>query len=197
VTRRQLIPAGVFFVALILAFLLRDVVERVLIMPLTYLWWLLGVYYSILPQFVLWLLLVAVAVISAINVLTPRFGVREAFKPPPKPAQGQIVEMSQWLEKSRHGGSYYKWLVSNRLGRVAREILAQREGQPASKRFGRLNGRNWNPPRKIDDYLESGLNGSFADYPRPRFWEKPRPTPLDADPKQVIEYLENEMKTGK
>ena len=196
-TRRQLILVGILFSALILAFVLRDVVERVVIMPLTYLWWILGVYYSILPQFVLWLLLVAVAVISAMNALTPRFGVRKAFKPPPKPAQGQVVEMFHWLEKSRHGGSYYKWLVANRLGRIAREILAQREGQPISRRFGRLQGRDWRPSQKIDDYLDIGLNGSFADFPRPRFREAPKPTPLDADPKQVIEYLEDEMKTSR
>ena len=105
--------------------------------------------------------------------------------------------MVEWLEKSQRGGSYYKWLVANRLGKTAREILAQRDGQPISRKFGRLNGRDWNPPRKIDDYLDNGLNGSFADYPRPRFWEKAKPTPLDADPKQVIEYLENEMKTSR
>ena len=58
-TRRHLILVGILFSALILAFFLRDVVERVVIMPLTYLWWILGVYYSILPQFVLWLLLMA------------------------------------------------------------------------------------------------------------------------------------------
>ena len=130
------------------------------------------------------------------NALAPRFSVRKAFKPPPKPAQGQVMEMFQWLEKSWHGGSYYKWLVANRLGRIAREILAQREGQPISRRFGRLQGRDWRPSQKIDDYLDIGLNGSFADFPRPRFRETPKPTPLDADPKQVIEYLEDEMKTG-
>ncbi|MBI5953752.1 MAG: hypothetical protein HY865_19020 [Chloroflexi bacterium] len=196
-TRRQLIPAGVFLAALVLAFLLQDVVERVIIVPLVYVWWLLGVYYSILPQSVLWIVLVVVAALSAITALMPRFGNREFFQPTMRPPKGQIEGMVEWLEKSQRGGSYYKWLVANRLGKTAREILAQRDGQPISKKFGRLDGRDWNPPQKIDDYLESGLNGSFADYPRPRFWEKLKSTPLDADPKQVIEYLEDEMKTGK
>ncbi len=193
-TRRQLLLAGVFLFALILAFLLRDVVERAIIVPLVYLWWLLGLYYSILPQFVLWLLLVVAAVFSAVTTLAPRFINRGVFVPEPKPAKGQIEILVGWLKKSQRGGSYYKWLVANRLGKTAREILAQREGQPISKKFGRLNGRGWNPPQKIDDYLESGLNGSFADFPRPRFWQTPKTTPLDADPNHVIEYLENEMK---
>jgi len=197
VTRRQLILAAIFFSALILAFFLRDLVERLIIVPLVYVWWLLGVYYSILPQSVLWILLVVVVALSAITVLMPRFGNREFFRPMLKPSKGQIEGMVEWLEKSQRGGSYYKWLVANRLGKTAREILAQRDGQPISRKFGRLNGRDWNPPQKIDDYLDNGLNGSFADYPRPRFWEKAKPTPLDADPKQVIEYLENEMKTSR
>jgi hypothetical protein len=194
-SRRQLLLAGMFLSVLVLAFLLRDVVERAIIVPLIYLWWLLGLYYSIFPQFFLWLLLVAVAGYSAVTALTPRFSNRGGFSPEPKPAQGQIENLVEWLKKSQRGGSYYKWLVANRLGKTAREILAQRHGQPISKKFGRLEGRNWNPPQKIDDYLESGLNGSFADFPRPRFWQKPKPTPLDADPRQVIEYLEDEMKT--
>jgi hypothetical protein len=197
VTRRHLLLAGMFLSVLIPAFFLRDVVERMVIMPLVYLWWLLGLYYSILPQFVLWLLLVAAAVLSAVIALVPRFSNQAAFKPESKPPKGQIESLVGWLEKSQRGGSYYKWLVANRLGKTAREILAQREGQPISKKFGRLAGRDWNPPQKLDDYLESGLNGSFADFPRARWWlrwQPPKPTPLDADPKQVVEFLENEMK---
>ncbi len=178
-----------------MAFFLRDVVERALILPLAYLWWLLGVYYSILPQFILWILLVAVVAISAMTTLTPRFETRKRFQPPQMPPKGQIKETVEWLEKSQ-GGNYYKWLVANRLGRIAREILSQREGRPTGKMFGHLEGRDWDPPRSVDDYLDGGLNNSFADYPRPRFWQVTKPTPLDADPKQVIEYLEDEMKTS-
>jgi hypothetical protein len=196
VTRRQLILAGMVLSALVMAFFLRDVVERAILLPLAYLWWLLGVYYSFLPQFILWVLLVVVVAISAITTLTPRFETRARFSPPLQPPKGQIKETVEWLEKSQRG-NYYKWLVANRLGRIAREILSQREGRPTGKMFGHLEGSDWNPPRKVDDYLDSGLNNSFADYPRPRFWQTPRPTPLDADPKQVIEYLEDEMKTSR
>jgi hypothetical protein len=197
VTRRRLILAAIFFSALVLAFLLRDLVERLIILPLVYVWWLLGVYYSVLPQPILWILLVVVVALSAITALMPRFANRELFQPSIKPPKGQIEGMVDWLEKSQRGGSYYKWLVANRLGKVAREILAQREGQPINRKFGRLSAHDWNPPQKMDDYLENGLNGSFADYPRPRFWQNSKPTPLDADPMQVIEYLEDEMKTSR
>ena len=197
-TRRSLLIAGVFLSVLMMAFILRDVVEQLIIVPLAYLWWLLHLYYSMIPQILLWVILAAIVVFSAVASLIPEARYRTAFKVAPKPEQGQIEILVNWLNKSQRGGSYYKWLVANRLGKNAREILAQRDGHAVSKKFGRLDGRGWNPPQKIRDYLETGLNGSFADFPRPRLpWQTPKPTPLDSDPKQVIEYLENEMETGK
>ena len=146
-----------------------------------------------------WVILVVVVVISAVKNLTPEIIYRTNFKPAPKPVKGQIELLVEWLDKSQRGGSYYKWLIANRLGKTAREILAQRDGQAVSKKFGRLDGRGWNPSQKIRDYLETGLNGSFADFPHRRWWLRgrtPKPTPLDVDPQQVIDYLENEMETS-
>jgi hypothetical protein len=198
VKRRRWLLAGVFFSVLILAYLLRDVVEQLVIVPLIYIWWLIGLYYSTFPQFVMWALLILLVLFSAEKTLIPRIRYRTAFKPEPKPAQGQMEGFVVWLEKSKRGGSYYKWLIANRLGKNAREILAQRDGHEVSNKFGRLEGRDWNPPQKIRDYLETGLNGSFADYPRPYwFWQTPKPTPLDVNPQQIVEYLENEMETAR
>ena len=194
---RRVVIAGVFLSAVLLAFILRDMVVQLIIVPLAYLWWLLRLYYSMIPQYILWGILVVVAIYYAITSLMPEISYRRSFPPDSKLAQGQIELLVEWLNKSQHGGSYYKWLVANRLGKNAREILAQRDGHAVSRKFGRLEGRGWNPPQKIRDYLETGLNGSFADFPRPRLpWKTPMPTPLDADPRQVIDYLENEMETS-
>jgi hypothetical protein len=196
VNRRHLILAGIFLFALILAFLLRDVVEQLVIVPLVYFWWLMNLYYSTFPQILLWVILVVVVLFSAVASLMPGVRYETASRTAPKPEQGQIETLVKWLNKSQRGGIYYKWLIANRLGKNAREILAQRDGLAVSKKFGRLDGRGWNPPQKIRNYLEAGLNGSFADFPRPLwFWQSPKPTPLDMDPKQIVEYLENEMET--
>jgi hypothetical protein len=196
-TRRQLGFAGAFLSALILTFILRDMVVQLIILPLAYLWWLLRLYYSAFPQFFLWVILILIVVFSAVASLSPEAGYRTAFKASPKPIKGQIEILVEWLSKSKRGGSYYKWLIANRLGKIAREILAQRDGQTVSKKFGPLNGRDWNPPQNIRDYLEIGLNGSFADFPRPAwFWQTPKPTPLDLGPQPAIDYLECEMETS-
>ncbi|MFN8413407.1 MAG: hypothetical protein U0Z26_13550 [Anaerolineales bacterium] len=42
------------FIAVVIAFVLRHVIYEVVILPfVTYLWWLLGLYYHLLPQLVI------------------------------------------------------------------------------------------------------------------------------------------------
>ena len=105
-----------------------------------------------------------------------------------------MENLAELLDK-RGRGIYYKWLIANRLGKAARELLDQRAGLQGT-RFMRLSGRDWNPPQEVNAYLESGVNGSFADYPRPR-WSRPHPTPLDIHPAQVVAFLESEMQLGR
>jgi len=192
-TQRHLILVGAFLSALMIAFLLRDVVERTIIAPLAYLWWILKLYYSAFPQYILWIVLILISVFSAASSLMPEARAGKGQKPDPIIIHGQIADLADWMRKSSRGGIYYKWLIANRLGKNAREILSQRDGQAVHKKNRKLYGRDWHPPQEIESYLEVGLNGSFADYPQPRRWAKPEPTPLDADPQQVIDYLENEL----
>lgn len=194
--RRNITLVIVFLLTLTIAFFLRDVVERTIITPLFYLWWVLKLYYFSIPQYVLWIILILATFFSAASSLIPEMKVGKPIKPDPVIIHGQVADLANWLIKSRRGGIYYKWLLANRLGKTAREILAQRDGYAVSKKFGRLNGRDWYPPQEIEVYLETGLNGSFAEFPQPRRWENPPPTPLDIDPQQVINYLENEMETS-
>jgi hypothetical protein len=191
---RRWLLAGIFTLIVILAILLRDVVEEVVIIPAAYLWWLFKIYYAALPQVVFWVALAAVAFYSSISNLIPKEDLRAIQKIAPAPARGHVETLADIIKKSERG-MYYRWLVANRLGKDAREIIAQREGHPVSKNFGGLNHtRGWNPPKEIDAYLEVGLLGSFASYPRQRrFWKEPLPTPLDVDIQQVMEYLEDEM----
>ena len=181
-------------VALGLSFLLRDVIQRVVILPLTYLWWLINLYYRTVPQFIVWVLLIIVVFISSLQLIPLVNLFNKVDEKDRKPARGPIEDLSQMLNKAP-GGIYYKWLIANRLGNLARELLDQREGR-RKRRFARLTGRDWQPPSEVNAYLESGLNGSFADFPQPHWWAEPRSTPLDLDAKQVVEYLEYEMEAS-
>lgn len=193
--RRVLTLAAILALSVFLALALRDVVAVVVILPLLYLWWLVKIFYAAVPQVITWGILAALIFYSATLSLLPRRKPRPGPEVKAQPARGQIETLAELIEKSGRG-NYYKWLVAHRLGKDAREILAQRDGQPISNRFGILGGRGWNPPREVADYLNSGLNSSFAEYPRRKwFWQKQPPTPLDIKARQALEYLEDEMET--
>lgn len=197
-TRRQwLVIASVVVLSAVLAFALRDMIQRTIVMPALYMWWVSGIFYHSIPQIVLWgVMLFLVSIIVAGSIL-PReqFSRSEGLKR--KSIHGPIENLAVWISKTQ-GGIYYKWLVANRLGKIARELLIGRNGQNPGRSLQRLNGRDWNPPDEVGAYLESGLNGSFADYSQPRWlWSKPNPTPLDLSPQDAVEFLESEMETSR
>ena len=193
-TRKQImILGGVLLLALVLAFSLQDVIESTFVVPLAYLWWALGVFYSTLPQVVLWGGLVILALVLLLkSLISPK--KRESFvKRKTRTRQGNVEVLAASLEKTRDG-IYNKWKVANCLGRLARDLLIQRGDRENTKVIAPLVGRDWRPSEPVSDYLNVGLNGSFADYPSPRWpFSRPQPTPLDIDVEEVVEFLESQI----
>ena len=188
-----LIPA--ILLSMLLAYLLRDVIHRLVILPLAYLWWLGGIYYHVIPQVWLWILLVVGVLYMVVYNFVSGIRLVPRVIRPKKIRRGPVADLALTLEKSRQG-TYFKWVIAHRLGRLTRALLAQREAHRDTKKFGPLQGRDWTPPQAVADYLEAGLNGSFADYPRARLPVGSRPpTPLDLPPDEVVRYLESQMET--
>ena len=193
--RRWLTLGGVLIIALILAFPLQDVIRKTVVVPLAYLWWALGVLYHSIPQVVIWILLIVLVSL----MLMGSFASDRMRKPPAdpkiKPAPGQVEGLAENLIKMRRG-TYYRWQVANRLGRLAREYLIQRGDRASVKDLSPLTGHDWQPPAQIDVYLDTGLHGSFADFPnQPWRFRPPEPTPLDIDVREVVEFLESQIRT--
>jgi hypothetical protein len=195
--RRGLIFAGLFILIFILTFTQRGMLGRLIAVPLLTLWWQVKLYYAGISQPAVWAALVALIGTSAIVTILPaiRFGETEKIKT--KTAQGSIETLANLLEDAKQGPYFDKWLIANRLGENAGEILAQREGRPVNKTFGALSGSGWNPPPEIGIYLDTGLQSSLTGR-TDRRWslhgKSHPPTPLDIDLQQVVDYLENEMK---
>jgi len=93
-------------------------------------------------------------------------------------------------------GIYFRWLVANRLGKLAYQILLHREsGRPRSV-FAPLVGTDWEPGRDLQKYLETGLHGSFADFPNSGRFSAHQPTPLDLDVGDAVDFLESQVENG-
>ncbi len=191
--RWLVVPMGIMAIAV--SYFLQDVIYRMIFLPLAYLWWIVGLYYHAVPQLILWILLVVVVFVSSFRLIAIINFFPVVEKKIKNTSVGPVESLALTLNKPTRG-VYYKWMIANRLGRLAREMLDQREGR-VLKGYARLRGRDWQPPAEVDAYLETGLNGSFADFPNASWWGESKPTPLDLDPQKVIDYLEDEMEMNR
>lgn len=184
---------GAIGVAIVLAFALQDVIRKNIIIPLAYIWWVIGLYYRALPQAILWVGLVVIVLLMLLGSLSLRDLPTRPILRKAKVKRGQVEELAVSLDRAR-GGIYIKWLVAHRLGKLARDLLVQRGDRASEKVVGRLEGRDWQPSKPVDAYLEAGLNGSFSDYPNPAWpFGRPKPTPLDLNVSDAVEFLESQM----
>ena len=99
---------------------------------------------------------------------------------------GQVEALAGWLTRAERG-TYFKWQVANRLGRIA-------------KRLGDVSGVQGRQPSDVagvEQYLEAGTNYSFVDFlaRKKRFpgLTGSARSALDMDISKVADYLESQM----
>ncbi|MEP7135132.1 MAG: hypothetical protein ABI904_09385 [Chloroflexota bacterium] len=189
--QRWFAVAGVIVIAALLAFPLREMVNELVLVPIAYLLFLLKLLYVSLDQAVWWVAAVFVVLVIIGQSLLPEIKPLKKLIPFAKHDRGNVETLALALDKSKKG-TYFKWLIANRLGRLAYQILLQREhGKPRSV-FAPLTSEGWDVSPEVQQYLEKGLHGSFADFPN-RQWlnfAPPEKTPLDHDVAEVVEFLE-------
>jgi hypothetical protein len=178
---RWLFLAGIVGISLVPAFFLRDVVYGALIVPLAYLFYLGKYYYTAIPQFFLWVLLLLLLFVSVAWNFLPEARPSPRKERIRKPAEGQVEALTLWIHKARKG-NYFKWQLANRLGRI-------------SRRIDELSGQRAGPGTEgVEKYLDAGLNHSFVDFPTSRNrLRPPAATALDLDPKDAVDYLESQL----
>lgn len=190
--RRTVIVLLVVGAVGLLAFLMRHTIEARVIQPLIFLFWVLGVYYKTLPQALIWIILIGLILFIEIGSFANETRLPEGRSSARRHTRGGVETLADWFRRAPQG-LYYKWLLAQRLGKFSRDLIAFKARKPAPSGAEALYGPGWDPPHEVAQYLESGLNGSFADYPRPRWpFQRPASTPLDLDPVQAIDYIETQ-----
>ena len=192
-TRRWLIILGVMIIAALMAFPLRPTIYQAVVIPLAFIFWEIGLLYRSLSQIIWWWLIVAVVIFMLTLSLLPNFQPSRKDDSKAKTKRGQIEDLAVWLGRAK-SGIYFKWLIANRLGKLAYQILLHREtGRPRSV-FAPLLGTDWEPSKELQSYLETGLHGSFSDFPNSRRpLSIPPKTPLDYEVKAAVEFLESQV----
>lgn len=194
IRQRWFAVVGVIVIAALLAFPLRGVVNQIVLVPIAYLLWLLKLLYLSMNQAVWWVAAVLVVLVIIGQSLLPEFVPVKKLIPFARHERGNVETLALTLQKSKKG-TYFKWLIANRLGRLAYRILLQREhGKPRSV-FAPLEGEGWEASSEVQGYLEKGLHGSFADFPNNRWgsFAPPEKTPLDHDAAEVMDFLESKV----
>lgn len=195
--RRRLILIGALLIAGLLAFPLREMIYETIVIPAAFIAWNLNLLYRSYPQWIWWFAVIFVVFIMIVFSLAPRPQARGRREEKPKPSQGAVEGLAVGLLRAEQG-MYFKWVVANRLGKLAYNILRHREsGRPRSV-FAPLLGVDWEPSKDLQSYLETGLHGSFADYPHARrFPGAKQKTPLDINVAEAVEFLESQVENGK
>jgi len=195
--RRRWVIAGIIAVSAILAIPMRETIYTVVVLPVAYIGWALGILYRILPQVLLWWLVIAIIFFILMLSMVPSLNFTRKEKSKLRSRRGQVEDLSIWIDRARNG-VYFKWLIANRLGKLAYQILLHREsGRPRSV-FAPLVGEDWKPSSEMQKYLETGLHGSFSDFPNQRSGMRAlQKTPLDYEIKEAVEFLESKVENGK
>lgn len=194
--RRGLILAAIILIAALLAFPLRETIYEIIVIPAAYIAWNLDLLYRSFSQGTWWSVTVFIVLFLLIFSLVPRPRLYRRVEQKGKPSQGQVEGLATWLRKAEKG-IYFKWLVANRLGKLAYQILLHRESGRPRTVFTPLLGPDWEPGKELQQYLETGLHGSFADFPNTRRFSAHPPTPLDLHVGEAIEFLESQIESSR
>lgn len=176
----------------VLAFPLREWTQRAIITPLAVILWVMNLFYRSMPQLLWWVLLTLLVIVMVLGSLAPPeiFIPRERDKR--KLPLGPVESLSLEIKKTRDG-AYFKWMIANRLGKLAYQMLLQREGGENRSVFAPLVGADWLPSAGLRKYLEVGLHGSFAEYPVSEQASRRGASPLDLEIQEAVEFLEERL----
>lgn len=194
--QRLLILIGAVVIAGLLAFPLRGMIYETIVIPAAFIAWNLSLLYRSYPQGIWWLVVMFIVFVMLVFSLVPRSTSRGRVEEKRKPPQGQVESLAINLRRAEQG-IYFKWVVANRLGKLAYNILRHRENDKPRSVFTPLLGEDWEPTKDLQSYLETGLHGSFADFPNvSRFSGAHQKTPLDMNIREAVEFLESHVENG-
>lgn len=190
--RRVLTIILVLAGASLLAYLLRDLVARLVLEPLLYLFWIAGLYYRLVPETIHWamLLLIFLAAIW--------FSQRERRVRPPRERLLQTeheTRLELWLSwiQARNQGNYSRWRLANRLAYLTIEQIAQQQGISAQQAREALETGEPDLPGELREYLLAGLSRNEYGMPpqvkKGRF-SRSRNGTEQREAEALIEYLE-------
>lgn len=213
----------IFAVALIvlstaLIFWAKDIIREVIVLPLSYLFWLFGIIIRVTPQIFFWVVLILIVLQIAWRVL---FGRKKVYTQGPAFLDASLYissngRASYWKNKvellrSSHS-NYYANSFYSALSRLVLDTLAYRYRQPLSVIEAQLKDGTLSIPDEVRNYLlthngrqEAVYRGFFGEiwqsftnnvldlWSRITARYRPEPAPVDPQLAYILNYLEEEL----
>jgi len=184
----------ILLAAAVLTFFLRGLMRENIVGPLVYLAWLGQLVFWSIPQIGIWALFIFIALIVALRSLARK------QSPPSKvpiPEAGRVKRIGTWAKSIRQADEdfYYQWQLAQELQKLTVQALANDERVERSEIRRRLEQGTINDMSpELLAYLQAGMT-SFAHLSdnKSRFGLGKQTSPLDIDPTQVIQYLEDKI----
>jgi hypothetical protein len=129
--RRRLIFVGLGLLVLLtaLAFSLRDVVREVIVIPLSYLFWVIGIFIDSTPQIFFWLALLLISLLAAGRAIRPnKKAVEVRFRTDSMVPANAVGRVGYWVSRvnTLRLGSFYKQNFNQSLNRLLLDMLSYR-----------------------------------------------------------------------
>ncbi len=185
--------------ALVLAWVWRDLIRELVVIPLAYLFWMIGRSFESLPQPLLWGALVFGTCLAGFRLLAG--GV--AISPPAgefSGSGGRVADWMRWISLTRRG-AYSKDGLARHIGETAVAVLAyQRKCTQSEVRY-LLRADALHLPPPMNAYLRAALGRESLRHDAAVFSLLPfrvhRPQPeIVAEVEAILDYLENALHAG-
>lgn len=179
--------------AILLGWLLRDLIRELIVVPIAYFLWSLERAFESLPQPIVWGALVLSTLMVGLRLLAGSM----VFSPPvtfTSEVGGRVSEWLRWLDLTRRG-VYSRDGFARHLGDVAVAVLAHQQRCTQSEIRLRIREGAFDLPQPLDIYLRAALGrgslrqDSIWSHLLPFRLHHPQPEVI-GDVEAMLDYLE-------
>ncbi len=194
---RLLFFALVVLLTIPLTLLLWNVARDVILVPLLYVLWVGRIIFRAIPQLLLWIVFLTIALLFALGSLTKHKQPAREIRDESVPNPGQVWVWARriYLMERR---SFSRWYFAQHLHQLILKVLAHRERVEIRQIKQHLQTGELDVPPEIRAYLWIALARTYT---RPTFWSRlRRRLPLgtqsiapDLDLEDVVQFLEEQL----
>lgn len=186
--------ALLLLLAAALAYVAQDFVDRAIVTPLLYFYWLGRLLWAAIPQAVVWGLFLLVAAVITGRSLWQRRTRPQRMQLLATPPSGRIDTWLRLIERADQE-LYYRWQLAQQLRQLTLGALAHDQRLSRREVRQKLRENDLGLPPEVQAYFQASAT-SLGHLGRPRWpWlrAKAQATPLDLKPEKIAQFLEEKF----